>query len=156
MGKLTRLGYTLLDELIADRGHEWLHTHVVGRLFDGDRPSDVAAGLGVPYVVLKGWIEEHCPEDIALAGRARADELEWKATRAVDDAQSDDVSVARLKAEHYMKVAAKLDRAKWGDKESGAGGGFGGGVQIVIGALALPGIDGGGVTIEQKMVEADK
>lgn len=117
MGKLTRLGYTLLDELIADRGHEWLHTHLLARLFDGDRPSDVAASLGVPYVVLRGWIEEHCPEDVLLAGRARADELEWKATNAVDNAVPEEVAVAKLKADHYMKVAAKLDRAKWGDKD---------------------------------------
>jgi hypothetical protein len=124
MGEMTRLGYATLDALIAERGNEWLYGRVMDKLFEGERPSDIAAQIGVPWVVLRGWIEKHCPDDVALAGRARADELEWKATNAVDYAEPETVALARLKADHYMKVAAKLDRTKWGDKEANGGAGI--------------------------------
>lgn len=134
MGKLTRAGYAALDALIEERGHEWLHGQLMNRIVEGERPLDVAAAFGVPWVVLRGWIEEHCPDEIALAERARADDLEWLATNAVDNADPDAVPLAKLKADHYMKVAGKLNRGKWGDKDVVSAGGFGG-ITIVIGRV---------------------
>ncbi len=129
MGKLTRAGYAVLDSIVESRGHDWLHEQLMDRLMEGERPSEIARAFGVPYVVLRGWIEKHCPDDVALAGRARADELEWKATDAVEKAVPEKVALAKLQAEHYMKLASKLDRSKYGDKDTASAGS---GITVVV------------------------
>ena len=129
MGKLTRRGYAVLDSLVEEHGNDWLHERLMDSLMEGKRPTEIAGEFGVPYVVLRGWIEKHCPDDVALAGRARADELEWKATDAVENAVSEEVALAKLRAEHYMKIAGRLDRGKWGDKDVAAGGS---GITVVV------------------------
>ena len=117
MGKLKRAGYTKLDALVAEHGLDWIHERLMDGLFSGKRPSEIAREeFGLPYVVLKGYIEKHCAEDVELAYRARADELEWEATEAVRGAEVENVAVARLQSDHFMKLAGKLDRGKWGDK----------------------------------------
>lgn len=116
MGKLTNAGYAKLDQLLEEYGSDWLMKSLVTRVADGDSPEDMARSLGMPYVVLKSWMEEHCAEEVALALRARADILEHRATTAVDGADPDSVQVVRLQADHYMKVAGKLDRARYGEK----------------------------------------
>lgn len=127
--KLTRAGYERLDIIIAEQGEDWLHNQIVTRVCDGVDPKEIARSLGVHYICVKRWMEDNCGDDIALALRARADCLEFDATQAVDDADPDSVAVARLKADHYMKLAGKLDRAKFGDKPIAETGGNG---------LALP------------------
>ena len=124
MSKLKRLGYQMLDELVEKKGVDYIHDVLMAQLSQGIAPSVIAKEeFGIPYVVLKGWIELHCPEDVALAYRARADELEWEATEAVRNAEPETVSVAKLQSDHYMKLAGKLDRAKWGDKQEGVSAG---------------------------------
>ena len=119
MADIAKMGYGVLDAIIDERGSEYVHNVVLAKLAEGVSPSDIAAGFGMPYVVLRGWLEKNAPELVGLAGRARADELEWRATNAVDNVEPETVGMARLQSDHYMKVAGKLDRAKWGDKVSG-------------------------------------
>ena len=116
MGKLTRIHYAILDGIIEERGHEWLYAQLMDKLVDGTRMRDIATMIGVPVVVLRGWIEKNCAEDIALAYRARADDLEWQATNEVMEASLATVSLAKLRADHCMKIASRLDKAKWGEK----------------------------------------
>jgi hypothetical protein len=129
MGKMTNLGYARLDSLVEDQGDEWLHDQLMCRLMEGERPTEIARSFAIPYVVLRGWMEKNCPDAVALAGRARADELEWKATAVVEGAEVETVGLAKLQAEHYMKLAGKLDRAKYGDKDVSGGGG---GITVVV------------------------
>jgi len=129
MGKMTNLGYARLDSLVEDQGDEWLHDQLMCRLMEGERPTDIARSFAIPYVVLRGWMEKNCPDAVALAGRARADELEWKATNVVESAEVETVGLAKLQAEHYMKLAGKLDRAKYGDKDVSGGGS---GITVVV------------------------
>lgn len=141
MGKLTRSGYATLDALVESRGHDWLHETLMDSLSAGESPMEIAKGIfGVPWVVLRGWIEEHCPDDVALAGRARADMLEWEATDVVRRADQETVALSKLQAEHYMKVAAKLDKTKWGDKDASGGSG----ITVVVerGGVVRIGING--------------
>ena len=121
-----------------------MYRQLMDRLVEGERPKDIAIGFGVPLVVLRGWIEKNCPDDVSLASRARADDLEWLATNAVENASPDEVPLARLKADHYMKVAAKLNPARWGDGETRNVGGGIGAITIVIGDVKPQ----GGITIE--------
>lgn len=125
MGKISRRGYEQLDALVASNGNEWVQDILMERLSAGESPYDIARGVfGLPWHVLRGWIELNCPEAVALAGRARADMLEWEATNAVMCADANTLGVAKLQADHYMKLAAKLDRSKWGDKAEVGGGGI--------------------------------
>lgn len=132
---LKLLGYQLLDDLVASKGNDFIRDILVERLAEGDNPADISKEeFGVPYVVLRGWIELNCPDAIALAGRARADVLEWKATNLVENAEPEEVSLVRMQSEHYMKIASKLDRVKWGDKSDGGMSSAGGtNFTIVIG-----------------------
>lgn len=116
VGKFKNLEYAKLDNIIAEHGEDWLRLQIITRIADGDSPKSIASSFGIHYVYLKRWLEEHAGEDVALAGRARADCLEYNATSAVDMADPDSVAVARLQADHYMKLAGKLDRAKFGEK----------------------------------------
>jgi len=133
MGKLKRQQYAILDSIVAERGHEWLYDYLTNQLFEGNQPSKIANDLGISYTVLKGWVLENCPEVFDVARKARADELEWKAMDVVKNADQETLGVAKLQSDHYMKVAAKLDRDTWGD---GAGIGNGGDIsfKIVIGS----------------------
>jgi len=131
MGNVTRVGYAILDGIIEERGHEWLYAQLMDKLVDGTRMRDIALMIGVPVVVLRGWIEKNCAEDIALAYRARADDLEWQATNEVMEASLATVSLAKLRADHCMKIASRLDKAKWGEKLE-VGGKIDGGFALIV------------------------
>lgn len=133
--RMSKFGYQLLDGLVESKGNRFIHDVLLERLSNGDSPAVIAQEeFGIPYAVLRGWIELHCPDAVALAGRARADILEWEATDAVRGAVPETVALAKLQSDHFMKLAGRLDRAKWGDKYEGVGGGAGGmNFTIVIG-----------------------
>lgn len=133
MGKLKRQQYAVLDSIVEKNGNDWLYSHLTEQLFEGNQPSKIATDLGIGYTVLKGWVLENCPEVFDVARKARADELEWKAMNVVENAEQETLGLAKLQSDHYMKVAAKLDRDTWGD---GAGIGKGGDISfnIVIGS----------------------
>lgn len=117
--------YAKLDNIIAEQGEDWLRLQIITRIADGENPKTIAHSLGLHHVYLRRWLEENCADDVALAGRARADCLEYEATEAVDAADPDSVAVARLQADHKMKVARVLDRKKYGEKEVQETGGNG-------------------------------
>lgn len=145
MGKLRSEGWSRLTEILKENGEDWLVGQLVTRVADGEEPWAIAKTLGVPYVCVKKWAEENAVDLIALGRRARADVLVGEAVRHVDEAQIEDVALARLKAETKLKVAAKLDRVAYGEGGM-VGGGGGMSVTIVIGdvipAEVVPEIDG--------------
>lgn len=135
MGKLANMEYAKLDNLIAEHGKDFILKQVITRMADGDNPKDIARSFGVHYVYLKKWVEENAADDVALAKRAHSDVLISNALNAVENAQIEDVAVARLKADTYMKIASKQDKVAWGDAPSAGGGGIGN-ITIVIGDAA--------------------
>lgn len=116
VGKFKNLEYAKLDNIIAEHGKEFVIAQVITRVAEGCSLKDIAHSFGIHFVYLKRWMELECSEDIGLALRARADMLEYDASQAVDDADPDSVAVARLQSDHRMKLAGKLDRAKFGEK----------------------------------------
>ncbi len=112
------------------------------------------ADAEIPWWIIREWVEKNCPDDVALAYRARADVLADAADREVAAASMEQLGVNRLKVEHYTKQAAKLDRMKYGDGESRNAIGGMGNITIVIGQVSVPAMeDHSGVTIEQKVSE---
>lgn len=144
MGKIANREYAVLDNLIAEHGSEWLVGQIITRMAEGDEPKDVALSLGVHYVYLKRWLEEHAAEDIALARRAHSDMLVAEALSEVRNTDVDNLQVAKARADVYLKVAGKASKAEWGDGVQVGGGGMGN-ITIVI----------GDVVKESKVIEGD-
>lgn len=132
MGEIANMRYAVLDNLIAEHGTEWLVGQIITRMAEGDEPKDIARSLGVHYVYLKRWLEEHAADDIALARRAYSDSLVWDALDEVRNTDVDNLQVAKARADVYLKVAGKASKAEWGDGVQVGGGGMGN-ITIVIG-----------------------
>jgi hypothetical protein len=146
--------------LIEGKGEDWMHEVLMLGISEGASHADLACRLSseadesIPWWIIREWIEKNCADDVALAYRARADILSDAADRTVAGATMEQLGVDRLKVDHYTKQAAKLDRMKYGDGESRASVGGVGGINIIIGSVAVPGItEQTGVTIEQNAVE---
>lgn len=116
-------GFAVLDNRIAELGKDNVIADIVSRIANGDSPKSIAQSYDVPYYCIRAFIEEECSEEVALAMRARADVVEHIGTSAVLEADADGVAVARLKGEYLLKLAGKLDRAKYGDRGDGGYGG---------------------------------
>ena len=52
MGKLTRIGWTRLDGLVAEIGSEGLLEMVCGRVAEDEDLTDISRSLEIPYSVL--------------------------------------------------------------------------------------------------------
>jgi hypothetical protein len=160
MGKLTRRRYAALDRLIEVKGEDWMLDVLMLGISEGASHADLSCRLSaeadaeIPWWIIREWVEKNCPDDVALAYRARADVLADAADREVAAASMEQLGVNRLKVEHYTKQAAKLDRMKYGDGESRNAIGGMGNITIVIGQVSVPAMeDHSGVTIEQKVSE---
>jgi hypothetical protein len=114
---LKTIGFARLDSMLAEDGYDFL-AGVVTRVGGGELPSEVARSFGMPWVVLKAWLEDD-PDRMALmelALRAGADELEAQALKEVRDADSETVQLAKLRYESYVRSAGFRDRKKYGNK----------------------------------------
>lgn len=138
MADLVSNGWAKLDAIVSQNGKDWLRETLVTRVAEGESPNEIARSFGLPYVVIRKWIEENAADLVGLARRAHADILVSEALKHIDEAQIEDVAVARLKAETKLKIAGKMDRGTWGEGGS-VGGGFGG-VTIVIGDVVPDGV----------------
>lgn len=111
------IGWARLDRRLAEEGYDFL-AGIVSRVGLGELPSEVARSCGMPWIVLKSWLEDD-PERVALmetALRAGADELEAQALREVRDADGETVALAKLRYESYVKSAGFRDRKRYGNK----------------------------------------
>ena len=114
-------GWSRLDSLIAEDGEEGVLARVMTRIAIGENPQDIALSMGMPWLVLRKWLEDK-PERMAeweLADRCFADGLAYEALREVRDCVLEEVPLARLRSEHYDKKAGKLNRVKWGEQKQG-------------------------------------
>ena len=114
-------GWSRLDAMIAEDSEEGVLARVMTRIAIGDDPREIALGMGMPWLVLRKWLEDK-PERMdewALADRCFADGLAYEALREVRDCGLEEVPLARLRSEHYDKKAGKLNRVKWGEQKQG-------------------------------------
>ncbi len=116
MGKLTRLHYTLLDDLISERGEEWMFETLMEGSRRGMTLKEIADGLGLKWWVFREWVEENCAGKIGLADRERAEELEKRSNNQIETAIGETLAVDKFKVEQWMKLAGKLNRDRYGDK----------------------------------------
>lgn len=112
-------GYAMLDDLIAEKGEDGVLAMVCTRIADGEDPRRIAVNNGIPWMVLRRWLEDS-PERMKeweLAKRCFADGLVWEGLAAARDAGVENVQVAKLQADHFTKMAGKMSRDEWGDKQ---------------------------------------
>ena len=150
-----------MDALIAEMGEEGVLALVMTRIAIGDDPREIAVGMGMPWLVLRKWLEdkEERMKEWELAKRCFADGLAYESLREVRDCGLDEVPLAKLRSESYTKMAAKISRVEWGDREERGSSAGGGGVTIIIGSVAVPGLESQGnagalIVQEQEKVEA--
>lgn len=114
-------GWSRLDALIAEDSEEGVLARVTTRIAIGEDPREIALSMGMPWLVLRKWLEDKPErmEEWALADRCFADGLAYEALREVRDCGLEEVPLARLRSEHYDKKAGKLNRVKWGEQKQG-------------------------------------
>lgn len=142
-----------MDAMIAEMGEGGVLALIVTRIAEGENPWDIAKSCGMPWVVMRGWMEddEKRMGQWELAKRCFADGLVYEGLKEVKDADVETVQVSKLKYDAYTKSAGKMSRREWGEeKDAGGGGGItvvvqrGGVVQMVEGqdkgypALVIP------------------
>jgi hypothetical protein len=152
-----------MDALIADHGEDGLLELVTTRVAEGERLALIAQTLDLPYSVIWRWLTAESSRMAAYRAslEAKADDEAHRTLEIADSASPDDVAVARLRVDTRLKLASKWDRKRYGE-EKDVGGGFSGGIQIVIGSLVTPEAVTPGVvvrdvlTVDQVIAEVDE
>lgn len=118
-------GFARLDSLIAEHGEEWLLSAFVSRISDGESPAAVSTGMGLPWFVLRRWLEDSGERmsQWELGKRCFADGLVWSGLAEARDADMETLGVSKFRAEYYQKAAERISPREWGNKsDTGAGG----------------------------------
>jgi len=128
-----------MDAMIAEDGEEGVLARVMTRIAIGDDPREIALGMGMPWYVLRKWLEDKQERMQAweLAKRCFADGLVYESLKEVRDCGLEEVPLARLRSETYQKTAGKVSKVEWGTESAVAAGG-GGNITIVIGRVESP------------------
>lgn len=109
----------MMDALLEQLGPDGALRMICTRIADGEDPRDIARLNGMPWMVMRKWMED-APERMKeweLAKRCFADGLIWSGLSAARDADIESVQVAKLQADVFHKTAAKMSRDEWGDKQ---------------------------------------
>lgn len=132
MGKMTRIGWCRLDAWLAEVGESGVLDTLCGRMSLGEAPHEVSVSMGMPWHVLRKWMEEDEKrmDAMALAKRCYADKLAWEAVGRIGEADVETVGLAKFRFEAGMKMAGKLDRSGWGEEKDVSRGG--GDITVVI------------------------
>lgn len=112
--------WSRLTAEIADRGEHEVLDMIATRIAEGEKPQNIARSMGYPWYVLRKWMEDS-PDRMdawALAKRCYADGLAYDSVSVARGADVDDISVARLQNDSYMKMAGKLSKQEWGEQKS--------------------------------------
>ena len=120
-----------MDALIAEMGEGGVLALIVTRIAEGENPWDIAKSCGMPWVVMRGWMEddEKRMGQWELAKRCFADGLVYEGLKEVKDADVETVQVSKLKYDAYTKSAGKMSRREWGEEKDAGGGG---GITVVV------------------------
>ena len=144
-------GVMLLRALKADpRSPE----EIFRRLTQGETLREIAAKLEVQFGMLTRWFMEEHGELFDAAERVRANDLKEQALENADAATPEDVAPRKLRVDTRMRLIEKMDRVRYGAKDTGPAGGIqvfvdrscGGAVQVGLkdagGNVAAVRIDG--------------
>lgn len=116
MGKLTRIGWTRLDGLVAEIGSDGLLEMVCGRVTEDEDLTDISRSLEIPYSVLWRWLsEEGRMQDYENSLKARADREAHELLRIADGATDEEIQTAKLRVDARKWLAAKWDRDRYGE-----------------------------------------
>jgi len=94
---------------------------ICSRVAEGDDPRQIAKNMGLTWFVLKEWLKDGDGEKwkrVEFAKGCFADGLVWMGLGAVRDADNENIGIAKLQADHFTRIAGKLNRDDWGDKQS--------------------------------------
>jgi hypothetical protein len=112
MGKLIRIGYRKLDELVSESGDTDVLNDIVGRVAEGESLKAIALSMGIPYSVLWAFLSsEDRMSKYRQAQEAAADAL---AREILSVAESSDVVRDKIDARKWL--ASKWGRKVYGDK----------------------------------------
>ena len=109
-----------LDGIVNRMGESDFMEEICSRVAEGDDPRQIAKNMGLTWFVLKEWLKDGDGEKwkrVEFAKGCFADGLVWESLSAARDADSETVAVARLQADHFSKMAGRLSRDEWGDKQ---------------------------------------
>jgi hypothetical protein len=128
-----------MDRLIDTHGEDGALALVMTRVAEGEDPRDIARSQGMPWMVMRKWLEDRQErmKEWELAKRCFADGLVYESLREVRDCGLEEVPLARLRSETYQKTAGKVSKVEWGTENAVAAGG-GGNITIVIGRVESP------------------
>ena len=129
-----------MDAMIAEDGEEGVLARVMTRIAIGDDPRDIALGMGMPWYVLRKWLEDKAERMQAweLAKRCFADGLVYESLKEVRDCRLEEVPLARLRSETYQKTAGKVSKVEWGSDQATITGFGNKGITIIIGSVESP------------------
>ena len=116
MGKLTRIGWTRLDGLVAEIGSEGLLEMVCGRVTEDEDLTDISRSLEIPYSVLWRWLSDSGRmQDYENSLKARADRVAHEVLRISDSATDENTQSSKLQVESRKWLASKWDRDRYGE-----------------------------------------
>ena len=89
------------------------------RVAEGHDPKVIAKSRGYTWFVLRKWLEDDARrmDSWALAKRCFADGLQYEALDDVKAADTVNVGVQKLLADHKTRLSGKLNRDEWGEKQ---------------------------------------
>lgn len=117
MRQVTVMRQKLASMVEAD-GEDELLEEICARVADGDSPQDIARSMELSWFVVREWLEDGDKMSrVDLAKRCFADGLVWKGLAAASDADVENLGVAKLQADHFTKIAGKMSRDEWGDRQ---------------------------------------
>lgn len=106
-GRLARLEEIQRDEVVP--------SVVFQRLCEGEKLKDIAVKWQVPVGRFVEWFQTVHPALYDRALKVRADEIAHEAL-AISDERNEDVGRDKLRVETRLKMAAKWDRDRYGDR----------------------------------------
>ena len=116
MGKLTRIGWTRLDGLVAEIGSDGLLEMVCGRVTEDEDLTDISRSLEIPYSVQWRWLSDSGRmQDYENSLKARADREAHELLRIADGATDEEIQTAKLRVDARKWLAAKWDRDRYGE-----------------------------------------
>lgn len=113
-----------------ERFNEWkLDVNVPAMLFsrvgEGETLAEICKNQEIPYSLVARWIEETpaLKAEYELARKSWADRLAQETLKIADDVEGADeashVSAAKLRVDTRLKLAGKLDRERYGERDQG-------------------------------------
>jgi len=113
------LGYARQDQLVLDHGADGYLEMIAGMMAEGESPRQIAASFGMPYIVMRKWLEADKARMavIDMALRCHADNLAYEALDEVRVATIDDVALRKLRADVFDRRAKQYDKNRYGEKQ---------------------------------------